>query len=135
MGFMITKTFRFEAMHFLPNHDGKCRNWHGHSYAFKVTLAGDRLEEQGPKQGMLFDFGDLAAVVRAEIVDKLDHTNLNESAVALAEAWSLSFAATTAEELARLLGRILSEVFYQRGVQVKKVGVGETTDSWATWEP
>jgi len=134
MGFEITKTFRFEAMHFLPNHDGKCRNWHGHSYVFTVTLAGDHLEEQGPKQGMLFDFGDLAAVVRSEIVDRLDHTNLNESAAALAKVWGFSFATTTAEELARLFGRILSEVLYQR-VQVEKVGVGETADSWAEWKP
>jgi 6-pyruvoyltetrahydropterin/6-carboxytetrahydropterin synthase len=69
----VTKTFRFEAAHQLPWHQGKCRNLHGHSYRLEVSVAGP----VGP-QGIVIDFADVAAVVEAEIVARYDHTYLND---------------------------------------------------------
>ncbi len=71
----ITKEFKFEAAHALKDYDGLCKNIHGHSYEFKVTIAGRPItDKNSPKLGMVMDFGDLKKIVREEIVDKFDHS-------------------------------------------------------------
>jgi 6-pyruvoyltetrahydropterin/6-carboxytetrahydropterin synthase len=70
----ITKEFRFEMAHSLPNHHGLCKNIHGHSYTLSVTIIG----EPNPSQidadaGMVMDFGDLKTIVRETIISKFDH--------------------------------------------------------------
>ena len=77
--YQISKIFRFEAAHHLPNHDGKCQRVHGHSWVATVTVACPRLVRQGSKQGMVMDFGDLKAVVQPIIDQYLDHWDLNET--------------------------------------------------------
>lgn len=72
----LTKEFRFEAAHHLPDHDGACRNVHGHSWRVRVTLHGLRLHTTGPKTGMLADYGDISAVMKP-LIAELDHTDLN----------------------------------------------------------
>ncbi|MFT4679763.1 MAG: 6-pyruvoyltetrahydropterin/6-carboxytetrahydropterin synthase [Flavobacteriales bacterium] len=70
----IEKTFDFEMAHALDDHDGKCKNIHGHSYVLKVSLIGTPIQEEGhPKNGMVMDFGDLKQIVASRIVDKFDH--------------------------------------------------------------
>ncbi len=74
----ITKIFRFEAAHHLPGHQGKCANPHGHSYRLEITLRGP--VKDAPNQsdnGMVMDFGDLSQVVRASVIERLDHQDLN----------------------------------------------------------
>ena len=76
---LITKSFRFEAAHQLPEHRGKCARLHGHSYRLDVTLRGpikDDLEQ--PDYGMVMDFEKLSGIVRASVIEQLDHYNLNE---------------------------------------------------------
>jgi 6-pyruvoyltetrahydropterin/6-carboxytetrahydropterin synthase len=63
----VAKTFRFEAAHRLPWHQGGCRNLHGHSYVMTVELAG---EPDG--RGMVIDFKEIKAVLKP-LVDALDH--------------------------------------------------------------
>lgn len=74
----ITKIFRFEAAHHLPGHRGKCANPHGHSYRLEITLRGP--VKDAPNQsdnGMVMDFGDLSQFVRASVIERLDHQDLN----------------------------------------------------------
>ena len=75
----ITKEFRFEASHNLSTNDkcdyGPCSNIHGHSYKMFVTVE----ESINPDTFMVINFKDLKKVVNEEIVDKIDHTHLNES--------------------------------------------------------
>jgi 6-pyruvoyltetrahydropterin/6-carboxytetrahydropterin synthase len=73
----IRKLFRFEAAHVLPYHLGKCARPHGHSYRLEVALRGP-LQAGGPARGMIEDFDTVRAVVHSEILDRLDHTSLNE---------------------------------------------------------
>jgi 6-pyruvoyltetrahydropterin/6-carboxytetrahydropterin synthase len=73
----IRKTFRFEAAHVLPFHSGKCSRMHGHSYVLEVAVRGP-LQGEGPARGMIVDFDEIKAVVRAQIVDVLDHATLND---------------------------------------------------------
>lgn len=75
MHISLTKSFGFEAAHWLPtfpdNH--KCRRMHGHSFRADVIVEG----EVDPAKGYLIDYGDIKAAV--EPVEKqLDHRVLNE---------------------------------------------------------
>lgn len=71
----LSKTFRFEAGHHLPNcpPGHKCRRMHGHSYAVVVTVRGS----VDPQTGWVMDFGLLKQAVEP-LVEKLDHATLNE---------------------------------------------------------
>lgn len=70
----ITKEFSFEMSHLLKYHQGGCRNIHGHSYKFYVTIIGrPNIEEGNPQNGMLIDFGDLKRLINRLIVEPLDH--------------------------------------------------------------
>jgi 6-pyruvoyltetrahydropterin/6-carboxytetrahydropterin synthase len=73
----VTKIFDFETAHALHNYDGLCRNIHGHSYKFHVTVMGTPEEnENSPKLGMVIDFGVLKKIVKENIVDVYDHSLL-----------------------------------------------------------
>jgi 6-pyruvoyltetrahydropterin/6-carboxytetrahydropterin synthase len=75
----LYKEFRFEAAHRLPNHDGKCRRLHGHSWVGRVYVKGHTLVAEGAKAGMLIDYGDLQNYIQPLLDDYLDHYYLNES--------------------------------------------------------
>lgn len=75
----IVTEYLFEAAHRLPNHDGKCRNLHGHSYRLQIEVSGLVVHHPGhPKDGMLVDFGDLKTAIKYHIWERLDHKYLNE---------------------------------------------------------
>lgn len=71
---ILRREYRFEASHVLPRHPGRCSRLHGHSYRLIVTLSGP-IE---PQQGMVLDFEDLDAIVRDEVLERLDHRHLND---------------------------------------------------------
>jgi 6-pyruvoyltetrahydropterin/6-carboxytetrahydropterin synthase len=73
----IRKSFTFEAAHVLPHHPGKCARLHGHSYRLDVALEGP-LQATGPAAGMVEDFEVVSRVVKAAILNELDHRSLNE---------------------------------------------------------
>src|SRR5258708_1079753 len=75
----LEKIFYFEAAHFLKYHDGKCRNMHGHSYILHVHLRTEKLQESGPKMGMVMDFQDIQNHVKPMITKYFDHQCLNET--------------------------------------------------------
>ncbi len=70
----VKVAFDFEAAHRLPNHPGKCRELHGHSYHLVISV--DRPVQA--TSGMAIDFADLKQIVRREVVDKLDHRYVND---------------------------------------------------------
>ncbi len=81
----ITRKFHFSASHrlFKPglsdkeNEEvyGKCSNpnGHGHNYQLEVTVAG----EPDAGTGYLMDLKELKQLVDKELIDKVDHKNLN----------------------------------------------------------
>ena len=75
MAFEITKTFRFEAAHSLPNvpEGHKCKRLHGHGYRVDIHVVG----EADPQTGWVIDFGQIKKVVQP-ILDELDHQCLND---------------------------------------------------------
>jgi len=73
----IRKTFRFEAAHHLPAHDGKCRRVHGHSWVGVIEVRDSQVHANGPKAGMVVDYGDLSDLVDPLVEQFLDHHDLN----------------------------------------------------------
>ena len=71
----ITKSFRFDAAHHLPEvaPGHKCGRLHGHTYVVKLGLEG----EMHPRMGWVQDYGDVSAAF-APLLAKFDHHNLNE---------------------------------------------------------
>ncbi|NBD15650.1 MAG: 6-carboxytetrahydropterin synthase QueD [Cyanobacteria bacterium] len=76
---IIYKEFSFEAAHQLFHHDGKCRRLHGHSWVGKIYVKGQHLIQDGPKQGMLMDYGDIKKYIQPLLDNYLDHYFLNET--------------------------------------------------------
>lgn len=82
----ITRKEHFNAAHRLFNPAwtdeqneaffGKCanKNYHGHNFDLYVTLKG----YANPESGMVMDLKKLKEVIKTQVVDKLDHMNINE---------------------------------------------------------
>ena len=71
----ISKTFRIEAAHRLPNVPAghKCSRLHGHSFAIAIHVSGPL----DPDLGWVMDYADLKAAF-APLFERLDHNYLNE---------------------------------------------------------
>jgi 6-pyruvoyltetrahydropterin/6-carboxytetrahydropterin synthase len=81
----ISRKEHFNAAHKLYNPNlsreknieifGACANdnWHGHNFDLIVTVKGN----PDPETGFVVDLKKLSLLIRREIVDKLDHKNLN----------------------------------------------------------
>lgn len=81
----LTRRMRFNAAHKLwVDHwseeknfatFGKCanKNWHGHNYELYVTVKG----RPDPDTGFVVDAKALRNVIEQEVIDDLDHSNLN----------------------------------------------------------
>ncbi|MEO7966193.1 MAG: 6-carboxytetrahydropterin synthase [Gemmatimonadaceae bacterium] len=81
----VTRRLRFNAAHRVHNAAlsdaenkelfGKCNNpnWHGHNYELEVSVTGE-IDE---RSGYVIDLSVLRSLVDREVVDKLDHRNLN----------------------------------------------------------
>jgi 6-pyruvoyltetrahydropterin/6-carboxytetrahydropterin synthase len=81
----ITRIEHFNAAHKLFNPAwsrekneevfGKCanENWHGHNFELFVTLKG----EPNADTGFVYDVKKLSVIVKENVIDKLDHKNLN----------------------------------------------------------
>lgn len=54
---------------------GPCanENWHGHNFELIVTVKGI----PDPDSGFVVDLKKLSVLIRTEVIDKLDHKNLN----------------------------------------------------------
>ena len=72
----LTKEYRFEAAHRLPQvpADHKCSRMHGHGFRVEITIAG----EVDPQMGWVVDYADITAKVEPIIKRELDHRALND---------------------------------------------------------
>ena len=72
---LVAKELVFDSAHFITDHPGKCTNLHGGRYHLMVKVK-DRID---PYTGFVVDYGYLKAVVKREVIEKLDHKHLNLS--------------------------------------------------------
>lgn len=67
----------FSASHCLPNHDGKCRNLHGHEYKVVVAVRGNLNHSSSDSDaGMVLDFGIIKSIYKDKIESICDHAVL-----------------------------------------------------------
>ena len=81
----VSRKEHFNAAHKLYNPEwsrektievfGPCanENWHGHNFELIVTIKG----RPDPETGFVVDLKKLSTLIRDEVVEKLDHKNLN----------------------------------------------------------
>lgn len=95
---------------------GKCNNpfGHGHNYALEVTVSGP----VSAQTGMVCNLVDLDACVRATVLERFDHQNLN----LLADFAEL---VPTTENLAVTMFNILKQSF--KAAHLEKVRIEETS--------
>jgi len=70
----LSCVFQFAASHFLTKYHGKCENLHGHNYKIIITI-----EDEVKEDGMVMDFKIIKEAVNNKVIDKLDHTHLNDT--------------------------------------------------------
>lgn len=144
----VSKRFEFDAAHRLMRHQGKCKNIHGHRYAFEVQLVRGMGAAIGV-DGMVLDFGAIKALVKEHILGTLDHTLILEEgdpflALLISEQNTSSTkivvmsAAPTAEVMAKFIADRLQEAIDKDKVlgpiEVRSVKLWETPSSFATFE-
>lgn len=105
----VTKTVKFDAAHILTNHQGLCKNLHGHTYRVDVSVT----QEAGDTRDMVIDFKDLKKIATETICDRFDHAFIyntesvgEKEIAAVVEKHGMRTVAipfrSTAENLARL---------------------------------
>jgi|SRR6185312_5188283 len=124
----LTRRAEFSASHFYHNPQlspeenrrvfGKCNNphGHGHNYTLEVTVAG----EVNARSGFVIDLKDLKEIMAREVLDGMDHRNLNE------EVPEFRDRIPTTENLAiAIWNRLVDKL---RGAKLYRVRVYETDD-------
>lgn len=108
--FAISRTYSFEAAHFLPRVPvgHRCRNMHGHNYRVEIVVSGP-LDDRG----FVRDFAEIDLIVQP-LIAQVDHKVLNEVA---------GLENPTAE--------VIALWFLQRTACAVRVRVHENDSSWA----
>ena len=132
----ITKSVKFDAAHVLTNHNGLCKNLHGHTYRVDVSIR----QADNDSSDMVMDFKDVKKICEETVLSKFDHafiydeTSEGESEIAAVvakngmRATALPFR-STAENLARWIYGALKT----RIPCIHSVRVYETADSCAEY--
>ena len=96
---------------------GKCANpnWHGHNYVLLVTVGG----EPDPVTGFVVNAKALKDTIEREVVDDLDHRNLN-----LDVAWMRGIQPTSENIAVAIWGRLSPKL--APGVRLHRVRLVET---------
>jgi 6-pyruvoyltetrahydropterin/6-carboxytetrahydropterin synthase len=125
----ITRREVFSASHRLWNPDlsdeqnielfDKCANpnGHGHNFVLEVTVAGEIKNESG----YVLDFKKLKAVIREEIILKVDHKHLNYDVDFLKDK------IPTAENIVRAFWRVLESKI--SGAKLSAIRLHETENN------
>ena len=132
----ITKSVKFDAAHVLTNHQGLCKNLHGHTYRVDVSVA----QGDGDTRDMVIDFKDLKRIASEVVCERFDHAFIynTESAgereiAAVVEKNGMRTVAipfrSTAENLARMFFGELKALI----PGLSAVKVWETADSCAEY--
>ena len=132
----VTKTVRFDAAHVLTNHQGLCKNLHGHTYRVDVSVT----QAEGDARDMVIDFKDLKRVAAETVCDRFDHAFVyntqsegEREIAAVVERYGMRTVAlpfrSTAENLAKMFFRDLKP----RVAGLSAVRVWETAASSAEY--
>lgn len=131
----LTRRERFNAAHrmFRPDWSdeknlevyGKCSNplWHGHNYALFVTVKG----KINPETGYVVNLSDLSKIIKSEIIEKLDHKNINLEVDFMKEK------VVSAENLAIAIWYQLLKPVSNLGIQLHCIKIEETENNYVEY--
>lgn len=131
----ITRRERFSAAHKLYREDwtqeqneavfGNCSNpnWHGHNYELFVTVKG----KVNPETGFVIDLKRMKQIILAEVIDKLDHKNVN------LDVDFMQGKKASTEVIAVEIFRVLAPVFTKEGVHLHAVKLYETENNFVEY--
>lgn len=132
----VTKTVRFDAAHILTNHQGLCKNLHGHTYRVDVSVA----QTDGVGGDMVIDFKDLKRIATEVICDRFDHAFIyNTESVgeceiaAVVEKHGMRTVAIPFRSTAENLSRLFFDELRAKVSGLVSVCVWETADSRAEY--
>ena len=117
----IGRMYKFESAHFLPKHEGKCKNIHGHCWKVEVVIKGFPItDENSPEYGMIMDYKRLDEIIDP-LISMFDHKVINDL-----------LPNPTAENIVFKLADKIPDFLPNRVILVK-VKVWETENSYAEW--
>jgi 6-pyruvoyltetrahydropterin/6-carboxytetrahydropterin synthase len=131
----IERRERFNAAHKLYNNNwsleknqevfGKCSNvnWHGHNYEIIVTVKG----VPHPETGFIIDLKTLSRIIKQNVIEHLDHKNLN------LDVPFLQGILPSTENLAIAIWNQLEKPINQHGATLCRIRVIETENNFVDY--
>lgn len=131
----ITRRETFNAAHKLWREDwseeknwevfGKCsnKNWHGHNFSLFVTVKGVPSEDTG----FVINLKDLSAILQRDVIEALDHKNLN-----LDVPFLKGFLASTENVAIQIWDRIKQPIA-EAGGELVKIKLVETENNYVEY--
>jgi len=128
----VTRRERFNAAHRLYRDEwskeknfevfGKCANpnWHGHNFDLYVTVKGKPKSDTG----FVIDLKVLSKIIKEQIIEELDHKNIN-----LDVPWLAGKMAST-EIMAMEIWKRLSPFLIEAGCQLHSIKLYETENNF-----
>ena len=133
---IATKTVKFDAAHVLTNHQGLCKNLHGHTYRVDVSVA----QADGVGGDMVIDFKDLKRIASEVVCERFDHAfiyNTESSGeceiAAVVEKNGMRVAPIPFRSTAENLAKLFFDELKARIPGLVSVKVWETADSCAEY--
>ena len=130
----VTKSVKFDAAHILTNHQGLCKNLHGHTYRVDVSVT----QPDDDPRDMVIDFKDLKSVATSVICDRFDHAFIYSTAsegereiASIVEKHGMRTVALPFRSTAENLARYFFGELKPRIPGLVSVKVWETADSCA----
>ncbi|RLA07894.1 MAG: 6-carboxytetrahydropterin synthase QueD [Gammaproteobacteria bacterium] len=103
----------FSSAHFLKDYDGDCKNLHGHNWQVETIVEAKKLNQIG----IAIDFKQIRNTTE-QVINKLDHTNLNDLEV-------FKDMNPTAENIAKYIYRQIGELINSENVKIKAITLWE----------
>ncbi len=119
--FQISVESHFDAAHALRGYQGKCENLHGHRFKVVARVRASKLNDIG----LAYDFKELKAKL-SDVLERFDHTNLNE-------VQPFNTINPSSENIAQTIYRELSPKIV--GVNLDAIEVWESPESCAEYRP
>jgi 6-pyruvoyltetrahydropterin/6-carboxytetrahydropterin synthase len=137
-----SRRLEWDAMHRIPQHESKCRAFHGHRYVAEISCRAESLD----RNGRVVDFGVIKELVGGWIDQHWDHTAIlmrgdtDPACVAVAETNAAAGRPVywmevppTAECMVQELATIANELLAPSGVEVVRIRLWETPNGAAEW--
>lgn len=128
----LTRRERFSAAHRMFNPElteeenfrlyGQCSNpeWHGHNYILYITVKG----EINPDLGYVMNLKTLKEIIKSEVIEKLDHKNLNTQVSFLTDTM------VSTESIAVAIWKVLEEPVRKEGAELHCIKIEETENNY-----